>query len=225
MFYSTVHTISHLSFSVPALSNPERARLVQDNISNWNFPDSVPSYIQIATTTIPGITGIILELTIITMYLTSLECVRRKCFQVFAYCHMLLFPVFFFGMIAHGSARWINWNFPTAVVPLTIPLLIYFGMILRRLFMTCRKPFYVADVSVVSTKNFIHLNLIVPRGYTWKSGQYAFLNIPAIHPIQWHPFSIASSPNGNYLSFLIKRAGDWTGKLIDDFYDIKMEIR
>jgi len=65
------------------------------------------------------------------------------------------------------------------------------------------------------------LNLIVPKGYTWKSGQYVFINIPGIHPLQWHPYSIASSPNGKYLSFMIKRNGDWSGKLIDRFYDIK----
>ena len=125
-------------------------------------------------------------------------------------------------MIAHGGARWINWNFPTAIVPLTIPLIIYFTMIIRRLINTCRKPFYVADVSVVSTRDFLHLSLIVPNGYTWKSGQYAFINIPCISKLEWHPFSIASSPNGNYLCFMIKRAGDWTGKMIDIFYDIKM---
>jgi len=63
--------------------------------------------------------------------------------------------------------------------------------------------------------------LVKPQGYKWKSGQYAFINIPSIHPLQWHPFSIASSPNGKYLSFMIKRAGDWSGKLIDQFYQIK----
>lgn len=217
-----MHTISHLLFSVPAFSNPANKELMNIYVDNWHFTET-PSYIQLATTTIPGVTGVILELTIIAMYVTSLECVKRRSFQCFSYTHMALFPVFMFGMIAHGGARWINWNFPTAIVPLAIPLTIYFFMIFRRLIMMCRKPFYVADISVVSTKNFIHLSLVVPTGYTWKSGQYAFLNIPQIAPIEWHPFSIASSPNGNYLSFLIKRAGDWSGRLIDMFYDIKME--
>ena len=87
----------------------------------------------------------------------------------------------------------------------------------------CRKPFYVAEASIVGTKNFIHISLVKPKGYTWKSGQYAFINIPDLNPIQWHPFSIASSPNGKYLSFMIKRNGDWSGKLIDKFYGIKAQ--
>ena len=76
-------------------------------------------------------------------------------------------------------------------------------------------------MSIVNTKNFMHISLVKPKGYTYKSGQYAFINIPAIHPLQWHPFSIASSPNSKYLCFMIKKAGDWTNKLVDTFYDIK----
>ena len=84
-----------------------------------------------------------------------------------------------------------------------------------------RKPFYVADMSVSFSKNFIYLKLVKPEGYKYKSGQYAFINIPEISRFEWHPFSIASSPNSKYLWFMIKRAGNWTGRLIDQFYQIK----
>lgn len=67
----------------------------------------------------------------------------------------------------------------------------------------------------------MHLSLLKPEGYNYKSGQYAFINIPMINAFEWHPFSIASSPNNKYLCFMIKKAGDWTDKLVDRFYDIK----
>lgn len=223
LMYSSIHSISHLSFSVPGLTDPSNRESVEENIQNWQFKGRTPSYIELATTTIPGITGVILWLTIIIMWATSVECIRRKCFQVFAYFHMALFPVFIIGMCVHGGNRWINFEFPTALIFVPIPFFIYFFMIFKRIINMFRRPFYVADVSIVSTKTFIHLSLVKPKGFTWKSGQYAFLNIPAIHPIQWHPFSIASSPNGEYLCFMIKKAGDWTNKLIDTFYDIKMD--
>ena len=85
----------------------------------------------------------------------------------------------------------------------------------------CRRPFHVADISVSFSKNFIYLKLVKPEGYKYKSGQYAFINIPEISKFEWHPFSIASSPNSEYLCFMIKRAGDWTARLIDRFYQIK----
>jgi len=87
----------------------------------------------------------------------------------------------------------------------------------------CKNSFKVTNVSISSSKNFMHITLKVPKGYTWKSGQFAFINVPSVRKFEWHPFSIASSPNGKYLSFMIKRAGDWTGELIDKFYQTKKE--
>jgi hypothetical protein len=223
LIYASIHSISHLAFSFPGLSDPANRELVEANVQNWQFTGETPSYGVLLTQTIPGITGMILWLTIITMWVTALEYVRRRKFQIFAYVHMTLFPVFIVGMCVHGGNRWVNFDFPLGLIFLPLPFFIYFFMVFRRMINMCRKPFYVADVSIVSTKTFIHLSLVKPKGYTWKSGQYAFLNIPAINVLQWHPFSIASSPNGEYLCFMIKKAGDWTDKLIDTFYDIKME--
>lgn len=221
LFYSCLHSICHLAFSVPAVSNPDLFAKVHLYFSNTEGMRRPLAYWEVALTTIPGLSGLLLWAIIIIMYLTSLEKVRRSCFQVFAYFHVILFPFFFIGILVHGGARWLNFGFPTGLIFIPVPFTIYFIMIFRRLLHMCRRPFKVADVSIVSTKDFVHLSLVKPPGFTWKSGQYAFINIPAIHPFQWHPFSIASSPNSDYLCFMIKRAGDWTGKLIDTFYDIK----
>jgi respiratory burst oxidase len=50
------------------------------------------------------------------------------------------------------------------------------------------------------------------------------MNVPCVNRFQWHPFSIASAPKNNYLILMIKRNGDWTGKLIDKLYDAKKKI-
>ncbi|CAI2386629.1 unnamed protein product [Moneuplotes crassus] len=218
--YSTIHTICHCAWSVSALSKDDNFPAIKANISTFGF-DHSPNVAEVVFLTIPGLTGIILQIAITLMFFTSLECIRRRHFQLFSYVHMVFFPVFIFGTIAHGAARWLNWGIPTALVPFIVPVLIYFWMIGRRVIDAIRRPFKVVKVSIVNNKTFINLNLEVPKGYKWKSGQYAFINIPAISKLEWHPFSISSSPNGEYLSFMIKKAGDWTTKLIDMFAAIK----
>jgi NAD(P)H-flavin reductase len=47
------------------------------------------------------------------------------------------------------------------------------------------------------------------------AGQYAFVNIPAVSELQWHPFTISSAPSAPEVSFHIKDMGEgtWTGQL------------
>jgi hypothetical protein len=42
---------------------------------------------------------------------------------------------------------------------------------------------------------------------------FCFVMIPKINYYEYHPFSIASGPNEDHLTFYIKAAGDWTEKL------------
>jgi len=50
------------------------------------------------------------------------------------------------------------------------------------------------------------------------------MNFPKASIYQWHPFSIASSPDNENLIFMIKKGGDWTTKLIDTLYEAKKKI-
>ena len=47
------------------------------------------------------------------------------------------------------------------------------------------------------------------------ASQYAFVNVPAVSELEWHPFSISSAPSASEVSFHIKAMGDdtWTGRL------------
>jgi len=65
------------------------------------------------------------------------------------------------------------------------------------------------------------LNLVKPKDYDFKPGQYAFINIPEISRFQWHPFSIASSPNNDFMVFMIQNSGDYTSRLLKFMHDIK----
>mmetsp|Transcript_22693 Transcript_22693/g.31604 ORF Transcript_22693/g.31604 Transcript_22693/m.31604 type:complete len:561 (+) Transcript_22693:59-1741(+) len=61
-----------------------------------------------------------------------------------------------------------------------------------------------------------------PLGF--KPGQYCFINIPSISKLQWHPFSITSSPyDMQRFSFHIKDMGPgtWTGQLHELYNNAK----
>lgn len=48
-----------------------------------------------------------------------------------------------------------------------------------------------------------------------KAGQYVFLNFPTISALEWHPFTLTSCPELDYISVHIRICGDWTGDLAE----------
>jgi len=49
--------------------------------------------------------------------------------------------------------------------------------------------------------------------FNYKPGQYLFLNCPYVAKHEWHPFTITSAPEEDYISVHIRIVGDWTGDL------------
>lgn len=50
---------------------------------------------------------------------------------------------------------------------------------------------------------------------TYKSGQWLFLQVPAVSKYQWHPFTITSCPSDPYISVHIRQVGDFTKQLAE----------
>lgn len=54
----------------------------------------------------------------------------------------------------------------------------------------------------------IHLVINKPRKFTYKPGDYIYINIPAVANFEWHPFSISSAPEHkgkkNFIEAIIK---------------------
>ena len=78
----------------------------------------------------------------------------------------------------------------------------------------------VLEATPTADRTAVILRLEKPRGFSFQAGQYAQLRIPAIDMF-WHPFSIGSGPDANYLTFLIqvqpgKKAEQWTRMLVTD---------
>jgi predicted ferric reductase len=62
--------------------------------------------------------------------------------------------------------------------------------------------------------NVIYLELEKP-GFYYKAGQYCFLNCPLISKYEWHPFTISSCPQQEFMSFHIRCVGDWSNFIIN----------
>lgn len=53
----------------------------------------------------------------------------------------------------------------------------------------------------------------IKPSFKYLSGQWLWLNIPSLSSLQWHPFTITSSPSDEYISVHIRCVGDWTNDL------------
>jgi predicted ferric reductase len=150
-----------------------------------------------------GLTGNLLVFVMFIMYGAASETYRRsKNFTVFWYTHHL-FVIFFGLLLIHARNFWMWYLGPGAMY------------IVERILRNVRG----SSVTVVKkvhalASRVLHLELEKPA-FRYKSGQYCFLNCPIISRHEWHPFTISSAPEEEFLTFHIRCIGDWTSALMD----------
>lgn len=109
------------------------------------------------------------------------------------------------GMLRHG---YFSSGIPTAIY------------LLERLARIYRQT---KDVHILAAKvlpgRVLALKLSKPKSFKYRSGNYAFINVPSISQFEWHPFSLTSAPGADHLSMHIKVCGDWTEELFNRFKD------
>ncbi|XP_018622497.3 ferric reduction oxidase 7, chloroplastic-like, partial [Nicotiana tomentosiformis] len=145
------------------------------------------------------------------MWVTSLRGVRRQNFELFFYTHQL-YVVFlalhvgdFIFMISGAG--------------------IFLFMLDRFLrFFQSRKT-----VDILSATCFpcgiVELFLSKPLNLRYNALGWIFLQVPELSWLQWHPFSVSSSPldGKHHLAILIKVLGDWTKKLKGHILNLSIE--
>lgn len=137
------------------------------------------------------------------MVLLSQNWFRRRRFELFYYTHHF-FIVFFITGLIHA---WSMWYFVGG------GLILWFIDRLIRYYNSAR-TFPVVDVQVHNNGETTQITL-QPNAFRFRAGQYAFINVPSISPLEWHPFTISSSPGDTGLTFHVKNMGKstWTGRL------------
>ncbi|KAJ8351183.1 hypothetical protein SKAU_G00226590 [Synaphobranchus kaupii] len=251
---TAVHTIAHL-LNIEWYNNSRRG--VYDELSttlssleethNGTYLNPIRSVSTTPThvvfTTIAGITGVIITLSLILIITSSMEVIRRSYFEVFWYTHHL-FIIFFAGLVIHGAGRIVRSQTTTnpphnftickdrpedwgKIRECPIPqfaggfpktwMWVIGPMILYLCERVLRFIRYMQTVRyrkiVIRPSKVLELQL-VKAGFKMEVGQYVFMNCPSISKLEWHPFTMTSAPEEDFFSVHIRSVGDWTQKLI-----------
>ncbi|ORC86168.1 putative ferric reductase [Trypanosoma theileri] len=140
---------------------------------------------------------------LVAMGVFALEPVRRRFFELFYYLHIAAFYMIVPTVLWHAAAAW-EYFLPGLTV-----------WFLDRLLRMYRSASTVEVVSAVASGAFVELRFR-HASLSAAPGQYAFVNVPELSLLQWHPFSFSSASEGCY-TFHIKSMGEgtWTGQLVE----------
>ncbi|RHZ81808.1 hypothetical protein Glove_117g576 [Diversispora epigaea] len=167
-------------------------------------------------TTWGGTTGHIMLLIMVLMYTSAHAKMRNQSFETFWYTHHLalffMLCLYFHGYgcfvkTAEGKCKgYRSWRFTVVSGG------IYF---LERILREIRARRETQMTKVIShPSRAIEIQFTKPS-FSYKAGQYLFLNIPAVSKWQWHPFTITSAPDDPFVSVHVRQVGDFTDKLAD----------
>ncbi|GAB2291574.1 hypothetical protein Dimus_025828 [Dionaea muscipula] len=216
-----LHGGNHIACDFPRLvkASPEKFACLA---SDFNHQQPTYGYLYAG---IEGITGIVMVILMTISFTLATGRFRRNVvrlpapfnrlagYNAFWYSHHLLALVYLLLLI-HGTFLFLvkTWYQKTTWMYIAVPLMLY---VAERSLRICRSESYAVKILKVSELpgNVFTITMGKPQGFTYKSGQYIFLQCPTISKFEWHPFSITSAPGDNYLSVHIRIVGDWTREL------------
>ncbi|KAL5288492.1 NOX5 family protein [Megaselia abdita] len=201
---SLVHTFMHLlNFCIEVVNDPE-INANNYTTAQWLFTSTPGLFGLVAGWANP--TGFALFFILLVMFLCSLPFIRRKgSFEIFYWTHLLYIP-FWFLVILHGPNFW-KW--------FIIPGFIYLvERIMRFVWMKSKRGKTYISSGLLLPSKVTHLVIKRPSNFTFRPGDYAFINIPNIAKYEWHPFTISSCPEEeDYIWLHIRGVGEWTNRL------------
>ncbi|KAI8810577.1 ferric reductase NAD binding domain-containing protein [Cladochytrium replicatum] len=177
-----------------------------------------------------GVTGHIMLVIMFLMHTSAKIEVRKRKFEVFWITHHLYF-VYFILLFFHGYGCFVKtgtgecrpyYNYwftvptgkgecrPYSNFYYTVPVFVLY--FLERMLREYRARQFTALIKVVfHPGNTMELQFEKPS-FKYKPGQYLFINIPDVSRVEWHPFTITSTPEEGFVSIHIRIVGDWTRK-------------
>ncbi|KAG2783005.1 hypothetical protein PC129_g14141 [Phytophthora cactorum] len=176
-------------------------------------------------------TGTVAFGAMVLMFVFSLGFVRRRFFEFFLRTHWILFIVVLVFAVMHGASTAligvIPWGIDMAFRHAYRPRVYARGSMLGGKKSTSEDTPNVSSMGVIARDQVIIsalpgniVRIQFPRVrkdtgevFNYEAGQYVFLCVPTISNLQWHPFTISSSPHESMATLHIKALGDWTNKL------------
>lgn len=166
----------------------------------------------------PGVTGWIMTAALGIMVFFAREKVRRATFERFWYSHHL-FIVFFICWQLHGMFCMIKPDRPPYCSSDTIGVFWRYWLIggviwiSERILREVRSRHYTYISKIIQHPSNVMEVQIKKEKTTTRAGQYIFLSCPEVSYFQWHPFTLTSAPEEDYISVHIRVAGDFTTAL------------
>uniref|UniRef100_X2ATU6 FAD-binding FR-type domain-containing protein n=1 Tax=Capitella teleta TaxID=283909 RepID=X2ATU6_CAPTE len=194
---------------------------------------------------IPGYTGVLITIPLIFIVTSSTELIRRSYFEVFWFTHHLFVVFFIalvthgLGGVVRMQTnladhdpeycslgdRYKYWGvLPECPLPnfqgggaqtwkwVIGPMVLY---VIERIVRFVRSEQKVTVVKVIEHPSRVVELQMQKSGFTTEPGQYVFLKCPSISHLEWHPFTLTSSPQEDFFSVHVRIAGDWTAKLAE----------
>ncbi|KAG8090729.1 hypothetical protein GUJ93_ZPchr0011g27322 [Zizania palustris] len=221
-----LHVISHLTCDFPRLLHATNAEY--EPMKPFFGDTRPPNYWWFVKGT-EGWTGIVILVLMAVAFTLATPWFRRgrlrlpgplnrlTGFNAFWYSHHF-FVVVYALLIVHGHYLYLTrkWYKKSTWMYLAVPMFVYACERLTRALRSSVRPVKILKVAVYPG-NVLSLQFSKPQGFRYKSGQYIFVNCAAVSPFQWHPFSITSAPQDDYVSVHIRTLGDWTRELKNVF--------
>jgi dual oxidase len=203
---ATIHAVGHLTGSFVFGSMSSR----QNAVAALLGPESVPRPYSAYVASTPGWSGLTAIGCFYLLALLSMPQVRKWSYQVFQLGHLLMFPMIAM-LMAHGSAALLQ--FPVMGIILAFPtLMVVLERSTRFLLGFHKVP---ASLEILDEET-VCITATIPsfRLWSYKAGQYVFLQVPQLSFWQWHPFTVSECIDKSF-KLHIKTDGDWTSKLRD----------
>ncbi|XAR55100.1 NAD(P)H oxidase [Bertholletia excelsa] len=217
-----LHAGNHLACDFPRLINESDEMYRQDLMPDFGLDK--PKYMDLIQG-VEGVTGILMVIFMAIAFTLATHWFRRNLvklpkpfdrltgFNAFWYSHHL-FVIVYILLVIHGMYLYLvhKWYLKTTWMFLAVPVLLYAGERTLRFFRSGSCTVRLLKVAIYPG-NVLTLQMSKPPQFRYKSGQYMFVQCPAVSPFEWHPFSITSAPDDDYLSIHIRQLGDWTQEL------------
>eukprot|EP00127_Corallochytrium_limacisporum_P005456 Clim_evm4s206 gene=Clim_evmTU4s206 len=176
---------------------------------NYYWPSNMlTSYKWWVMDTVTGLSGVILTMQCLAFAAFSYKVIRNYAYPFFWAVHMT-YPLFFFLLVLHGSARMVIG--PIFGFFFIGPALIF---ILDRFIDISTK----SDIRGVASVRFfsgevIELKIKRADNFEYSAGQYLRIAVPTELGEEFHPFTISSAPHEPHVSIHVKALGPWTHRL------------
>jgi len=202
--FSASHVLAHICDYTRVVKGNESDIVALFGDALGDIPESKSGRLTMALKEPVTITGVIMVICL-CVAVWALRQRHRRDFNRFWYLHHL-FILMLILMCVHGvtsllqhyqSVYWVCGPFALYAIP--------------RLYREC-KCRTAKVLSATIHGDVLEIELEKPIGWQslQRAGMYAYLNIPCISRLEWHPFAMSSSPNDNHIKFHIKVIGDWT---------------